>query len=144
MKNTRLPILVLGLAFAACQPSEKTTGIQQIQDQVMVVHDEVMPKTDELMELKEKISHHIDSLSKITPATENLKNRQQEGTVINKSLTEADSLMMDWMHHYNADTLNGMEETQAKAYLDQELTKINSVKEKINGGITEAKKFLGN
>ncbi len=109
----------------------------------MVVHDEVMPRSGELMDLKEEISQQIDSLSKITPATTSLKSRQEEGMAISKSLTEADSLMEDWMHQYNADTLKGMDAAQAKVYLDQELAKITIVKEKINSGITVAKKFLG-
>jgi hypothetical protein len=37
-----------------------------------------------------------------------------------------------------------MDESRAKAYLDSELKKITAVKEKINGGISQAKKFLGN
>jgi hypothetical protein len=52
--------------------------------------------------------------------------------------------MDDWMHQYKADTLKGMDESRAKAYLDSELKKITAVKEKINGGISQAKKFLGN
>lgn len=113
-----------------------------MQDNVMVVHDEVMPRSGELMDLKEQISHQIDSLSKLSLPSASLKSRQEEGIAINKSLSEADSLMEDWMHQYNADTLNGMDAAQAKVYLDKELAKITVVKEKINSGITEAKKFL--
>ncbi|MGV3557114.1 hypothetical protein [Larkinella arboricola] len=143
MKSNLLSTVLVSLLVTACQQSDDKKEIQQIQDQVMAVHDEVMPHSDELMDLKEKISKQIDSLSKVTPATASLKSRQQEGIAINQSLTEADSLMYDWMNHYRADTLTGMDAAQAKIYLDRELAKITVVKEKINSGITEAKKFLG-
>ncbi|GAB3270457.1 hypothetical protein GCM10027347_41170 [Larkinella harenae] len=115
-----------------------------MQDQVMVVHDEVMPRTGELMDLKEKISLRIDSLSKITPSSEATQTRQQQGIAINQALTAADSVMYDWMNNYNADTLRGMDETQAKSYLDEELKKITVIKTQINDGINQAKKFLAN
>jgi hypothetical protein len=137
-------LLICLVTLAGCQSSDDKKSIEQIQDQVMVVHDEVMPRTGELMDLKEKISHQIDSLSKISPASASIQARQEEGVKINKSLTESDSLMYAWMNHYNADSVKGLDETQAKAYLDLELKKINDVKEKINGGITQAKKFLSN
>ena len=137
-------LLICLVTLAGCQPSGDKKSIEQIQDQVMVVHDEIMPRTGELMDLKEKISLQIDSLSKITPASAVLKTRQEEGIAINKTLSEAEIQMDDWMHQYNADTLKGMDETNAKTYLDSELKKINAVKEKINGGITQAKKFLSN
>ncbi|WP_138992160.1 hypothetical protein [Larkinella sp. C7] len=137
-------LVICLVALAGCQSSNDKKSIEQMQDQVMVVHDEIMPRTDDLMDLKEKISHQIDSLSKITPASASVKARQEEGLTINKSLTETDSLMFAWMNHYNADTVKGMDEKQAKAYLDLELKKISEVKAKINSGITQAKKFLGN
>ncbi|RCR69540.1 hypothetical protein [Larkinella punicea] len=137
-------LVICLITLAGCQSSNDKKSIEQMQDQVMVVHDEIMPRTDDLMDLKEKISHQIDSLSKITPASASVKARQEEGLTINKDLTETDSLMFAWMNHYNADTVKGMDETQAKAYLDLELKKISEVKAKINSGITQAKKFLGN
>ncbi|WP_460674113.1 hypothetical protein [Larkinella ripae] len=144
MKKLLISASILGVAFASCQPSDSKKEIQQMQDQVMAVHDSIMPKEDVMLDFKEKISLQIDSLSKITPTSASLKSRQDEGMAINQSLTEANTLMYDWMHHYRADTLKGMDEAQAKAYLDRELKRINEVKVKINGGIAEAKKFLAN
>ena len=144
MEKRLIPVVILGLFGMGCQQSDEKKSIEEVQDQVMIVHDEVMPRTGELMDLKEKVSTQIDSLSRITPASSNLKNRQEEGILINKNLTEADSLMSDWMYQYNADTLKGMDNTQAKAYLDQELQKINVVKDKISTGIDQAKKYLSN
>ncbi|GAB3936322.1 hypothetical protein [Larkinella terrae] len=148
MKKVLVSLVVIGFAVTSCQKSgEQKTGedqsVEQIRDQVMAIHDEVM-RTEEIMDLKEKISHQIDSLSKITPATPVSQNRQQEGIAINQSLTEADELMNDWMHNYRSDTLDVLDEAQAKAYLNSELKKITVVKEKVTGGISQAKKFLGN
>lgn len=148
MKKVLVSIIVLGFTITGCQKSsDQKTGdqqsVEQIQDQVMVIHDEVM-RTEEIMDLKEKISHQIDSLSKITPPTPLSQNRQQEGIAINKALNEADESMNDWMDQYRSDTLKDLDETQAKAYLDDQLKKITVVREKVSGGISQAKKFLGN
>ncbi|MFC5407952.1 hypothetical protein ACFPMF_01435 [Larkinella bovis] len=141
--NSILPIgfVILGLG---CQSANEKTSIEQLQEQVMIVHDEVMPKDEVLMTLKEKITQRMDSLSKITPAPADLKSRQEESIVINQELTDASTLMYDWMNQYKTDTLKGMDNAQAKAYLDAQLQKINVVKEKINGGIDQAEKFLAN
>ncbi|MGA0558356.1 hypothetical protein ACO2Q8_16975 [Larkinella sp. VNQ87] len=144
MKKILLPVFALAGFISSCQKSGETKDIQQIQDSLLVIHDEVMPRNTEMLDLKDAISQQIDSLSKVKPGTPELKNRQEEGLAINKSLTEADSLMHHWMTHYNSDTLKALDETQARAYLDEEMKKINDIKEKINGGIDQAKKFLGN
>ncbi|WP_460638306.1 hypothetical protein [Larkinella harenae] len=144
MKTVLLSSATVLFLATSCQPSDDQKSIEKMQDQVMVVHDEVMPRTGELMDLKEKISLRIDSLSKITPSSEATQTRQQQGIAINQALTAADSVMYDWMNNYNADTLRGMDETQAKSYLDEELKKITVIKTQINDGINQAKKFLAN
>ncbi|RRB17095.1 hypothetical protein [Larkinella knui] len=137
-------LLVCLVTLVGCQQSGDKKNVEQVHTQVMAIHDEVMPRSEELEDLKEAISHHIDSLSKIKPVPGNFQARQQEGILINKALTEADSLMYDWMNNYKADSIKAMDEAQAKAYLELELKKITTVKEKINGGIRQAEKFLGN
>ncbi|RRB07522.1 hypothetical protein [Larkinella rosea] len=144
MKKVLYSLTVLGFTTFGCQKSGDKEGIEKLQNQVMAVHDEVMPHQELMMDLKEKISHQIDSLSKITPSTPALKTRQEEGIAANKNLTEAVTMMDDWMNQFKLDSVKTLDDTQAKAYLNSELEKITTVKTKINGGITQAKTFLGN
>jgi hypothetical protein len=57
-----------------CQKSDDKKSVEQIQEQVMVIHDEVMPRSMELMDLKEKISHQIDSPIQDHPRIEQCPN----------------------------------------------------------------------
>jgi hypothetical protein len=128
----------VGLLLAVgCQTSSKTQEVQQLQDEVLKLHDEVMPRMDEVMYLKGRISGQLDSMSKAALPTE-----AQEGMAIKNSLSEADSLMDDWMTNYNADTLKGMDEATAKAYLNAQKTSIQAVQQKMNSSIGRAKKYL--
>lgn len=146
MKKTYLltATLLTSLLLTNCQKSDNTEQVEQMTEKVLAVHDEVMPRMEEIMTLKGKVSTRIDSLSKIAPATANLKNQAEEGIAINKALTEADSLMSDWMYQYNGDTLKGMEKGEAQVYLDAQMSKISAVKEKINVSIGRANKYLQN
>ena len=142
MKKTYLltATLLTSLLLTNCQKSDNTEQVEQMTEKVLAIHDEVMPRMEEMMNLKSKVSARVDSLSKNATA----KSQVEEGVTINKALTEADSLMSDWMYQYNGDTLKGMEKTEAQAYLNAQMSKITVVKEKINASISRANKYLQN
>ena len=142
MKKTYLltATLLTSLLLTNCQKSDNTEQVEQMTEKVLAIHDEVMPRMEEMMNLKSKVSARVDSLSKNATA----KSQVEEGVTINKALTEADSLMSDWMYQYNGDTLKGMEKTEAQAYLNAQMSKITVVKDKINASISRANKYLQN
>ena len=140
--------LFIGLIlFAGCgksgQPShdqEEESPInspnQALYDQVMDIHDDVMPKSDEIYQLKKEIKERIASTTNL----ESNKKKQLEQIVA--ELDSADHSMMDWMHKFKPlpDSAN---QELAREYLENEMERIKNVRELINGSLQKAKEELG-
>ena len=126
---------------AACGPAQKETGEttdpELLKDEVMAVHDEVMPKMQDIMRLKERARTMIDSL-----ATDSMTNASQieELEQLITSLDEADEAMMGWMRNYRRD-FDGSDEEYI-SYLQDEKAKIDAVKEEMMSAIEEAEVAL--
>jgi hypothetical protein len=121
------------LIFASLMACNKAEDKQKIMiDEVMAIHDEVMPKMDQIMSLKSS----LDSIAKVSP--DSLKARQ-----LYVALDSADIKMMDWMENYDSESVKGKPESEVMKYLADEKTKISDVKTLTNKSIEEAKAFLG-
>lgn len=109
---------------------------QALYDQVMDVHDEVMPKTDEIYKLKKELQ------DKIAKSPDLVADKKRELDQIIHELDSADHSMMDWMHKFNPlpDSAN---QEKAREYLENEMEKIKQVRELINGSIQKAKDEVG-
>lgn len=139
--NTQLIIIVafIGLIMlAACKksPSKETKEAKLIEQQiqeVMAIHDSVMPKTGEIFKLKKKLSGFETNVkdSLLIQKIYRYKNL----------LEEADDAMMDWMHEFReADPMLTFEEKQQ--YYSEEKMKITEVKIKMLASIDSAKTLL--
>ncbi len=124
--------------IAACgkalskQDKEARIIEQQIND-VMAIHDSVMPKTGEIFKLKKKLSGYENSV------TDSLF--IQKIYRVKNMLMEADEAMMNWMHAFReADPMLTFEEKQK--YYAEEKKKITEVKIKILASIDSAKTLL--
>ena len=153
MKNLFYTI-TFALAVLACGPAKttddtatKTEGnpLDKAETAVMAVHDEVMPQVETMLKLKKQINARVMKLDSLeaTP-TERVRadEEQAQGRLIVRRLTEADSLMMDWMSQYKGDTLKKLPEADALRYLDGQQKKVDDVKAKINQSIEQAKTYL--
>ena len=109
---------------------------QALYDQVMDIHDDVMPKSDEIYQLKKEIKDKIASTNNLEPK----KKKQLEQ--IAAELDSADRSMMDWMHKFKPlpDSAN---QELAREYLENEMERIKKVRELINGSLQKAKEELG-
>lgn len=155
MKRTHYPI-ALALLVLACGPSDsahhdheggaQTASVEQLEKDVFAVHDEVMPRISEIMKLKKDLTAKLvtlDSMQQASPSgTVRLNEQKAQGRLIARRLTVADSLMMDWMHRYNGDTLKALPEADAVRYLNGQKESINDVKAKINQSISDARSYL--
>ena len=123
-----IPIILL-TSLSAC---DKKPDNQKIMiDEVMAIHDEVMPKMDEIMSLKSS----LDSVSKVS--ADSVKARE-----LSSALEVADNKMMDWMEEYNPDLLKGKSSEEISKYYADEKAKISSVKDLTDKSIEDAKAFL--
>lgn len=136
-------VACLALVLSACnQDGEK---VQEMEKEVMAIHDEVMPRMGTINTLQKSLRSRISSLDSL----------QQEGVVSNTQagqrlkalelkleLTTADSLMMDWMYTYRGDSAKALPGPAAMEYFRLEKDKIQLVKERTDKSIEATKEFL--
>jgi DNA repair exonuclease SbcCD ATPase subunit len=117
----------------ASDPVEEEGGNQALEQEIMKVHDEVMPKMDEIYRLKEELKSKLAA----APDLAEEKKKELENTVA--ELDSASDSMMDWMHKYSPipDSVEGAE--KAREYLENEMEKIRKVKEDMLEAIEKAK-----
>ena len=128
----KIKILVPIILFTFLSACDKKPDNQKIMiDEVMAIHDEVMPKMDEIMSLKSS----LDSVSKVS--ADSVKARE-----LSSALEVADNKMMDWMEEYNPDLLKGKSSEEISKYYADEKAKISSVKDLTDKSIEDAKAFL--
>jgi predicted nucleic acid-binding Zn-ribbon protein len=108
---------------------------QALYNQMMDVHDEVMPRMDEIMKLKRQLQEEIAN------SPDMVVERKQELENIISNLDSASNSMMTWMHRINefnplADSVN---QEKAREYLESEMEEIKKVKELMIESIDKAK-----
>lgn len=112
--------------------------------EVMAIHDSIMPQMSAIMDLKQKITASLkttDSLLTVK-STDVLKKRKEEAFALHIQLENADKEMMNWMHQYQADTLEKLGDEKATEYIADQKQKIVTVREKMNKSIREARAFI--
>jgi hypothetical protein len=129
-------MLLMSLVAIACEtPAEsnneeqvleaKKSAVEQKWDEMMVVHDEVMPETSKLVRQQKALAEVPNS----------------ETTV--EALAEAEDAMWDWMNNLKqkAEVME-MEEAEAIAYLEQEMVTIKKVQQKMTSSLAAANDLL--
>ena len=104
---------------------------QALYNEVMQIHDEVMPKMDELYKAKVALNTRIAN-------TPNMAEKEKKE--INDMIALLDSAgegMMVWMRQFNP-MPDSLGEEKAKEYLENELKKVNEVKEDILQALQKA------
>jgi len=108
---------------------------QALYNQMMDVHDEVMPSMDEIMKLKRKLQEEIAN------SPDMVVERKQELENVISNLDSASNSMMSWMHRiHEFDPLaDSVDQEKAREYLETEMEEIKKVKELITESIEKAK-----
>jgi Mg2+ and Co2+ transporter CorA len=136
----RFLLLAALLILSSCSKNQQTPEAasdsdnpnQILYDQVMDVHDEVMPKMDEIMKLKRSLQEQIAN----TPDMVVERKQQLEKMISN--LDSASHAMMDWMHKFNP-LPDSTDQEKARAYLESEMERIRNVKTLMLETIDKAK-----
>jgi len=112
-----------------------TSANEALRQEVMKVHDEVMPKMEDIYNLKESLKN------KIAAAPDMAAEKKQEIEAMIAQLDSADRGMFDWMHemHENEWKLDSLGEEQAREFLENEMEKIKKVREDMQRAIEKAK-----
>jgi regulator of replication initiation timing len=132
--KTILPVLSLFILSLVWSCGEKTQDNQALYDEVMKVHDEVMPKMDDIYKLKQELKKQIADSS--TLAIE--KKKTIEATILR--LDSASDNMMVWMRNFNP-LPDSLGEEKARVYLEEQQEKIKKVREEMLKAINAAKEL---
>ena len=140
-------ILFASLLLLSCKPSTdagntssegSANDLKALEDQVMAIHDEVMPKmaditklTAELRVIKATIKENPDGKIVSPDGLEELMG----------SLKLAEQGMWDWMKAYS-DTKPTIKEDQMKSFYESQLETINKIKQDMLGSIEKAQTWL--
>lgn len=128
MKKIFLSLVLISFLSSCDNAQEK--AYEKLNEEVMSLHDKIMPKTEDLVSLKNK----LDSLSKGSDSTHVKK--------LQSALSKADESMMDWMHHYSLDSLEKMSIQDKISYLTSQINQLNAIEKLTDSTITAAKNYV--
>lgn len=136
MKKITLLVIVGFLFITSCKEEKRNEEASQME-QVMAIHDEVMPKMGQLGKLVGQLKPMADSLGTDSPQAKAMRDLQ-----------DANKAMMDWMQGFGnkfepEEIMEGQElSEEKKLWLNEEEIKMKELKEKINSSIANAEALL--
>jgi hypothetical protein len=142
MRKIILTLSLTTVIWGCGQDKEKVT---ELEGQVLMIHDDVMPKMDEIMTLKMQLSKKLltlDSLQNEGITGNSLAEERMKAADLNQKLNDSDKLMMSWMNEYRGDSAKKLKAEDAILYFENEKTKIEEVKQVTLKSINDAKSFL--
>jgi len=130
------------LFLFSCKPSDKATETSTdpkvLEEQVMAIHDEVMPKLSDIQDL----SSQLRKIRAEIPENTQGKVVTPEGMDdIMESLKLADQSMWDWMDQYGKQH-DSIPADQLIPFLNRQMELVKSVETKVNTSITKAQDWL--
>ncbi|SNT16436.1 hypothetical protein SAMN05421640_2598 [Ekhidna lutea] len=131
MKN--LILLATLTLFFSCSPSKKEE-LQNLKDEVIDIHDEVMPKMGELRRTRKDLLLQADSLM------ETDTDRAAMLTTVANEIADANESMMQWMRAFEPE-FEGTDE-EIKKYMEDQKVSIQQVKEDMNSALAKGREVL--
>lgn len=120
------------------QPVVLSADLQNYENEIMKIHDEVMPRMSEINQLATKLK----SIKSAAGTTEAGKPNTPDGLddALN-ALRNAEQYMMDWMKEYS-DRRATLSEADMPKFLEKELEKISEVKIRMENAIDKANSWI--
>lgn len=129
--------IVLLVALSSCGPSIQEENLK-MREQIMGVHDEVMPLMGRLKSLEKKANQEIGRLEEEeNPNT----SRIEELKALAEELNAAYDGMFDWMHQYEI-TDGDRTPEEVKVFLDEQLIKVTEVNAEFKEVLSKADELL--
>ncbi len=134
-KRFSLFLMFLILGMMSCQPNTNPEKEQEkaVLNDIMAVHDKVMPQMGVLNQLRQKL--HAEA-KELTDAT-----LKQTYTSAADSLEKADDAMMDWMGQFKG-SFEGMTHEQIMTYLNEQKIKVNTMQTIFDKHLESAKQII--
>jgi hypothetical protein len=134
-------VLCLGISVVGCKPKAEesveaseaieTSPNEALYNEVMKVHDEVMPKMNDIYKYQQQLKEKLQS------PNISAKDKKEINDILSK-LDSAGNGMMVWMRQFNPIPDSAGEE-KARIYLEGEMEKVKRVREDIVQALEQAK-----
>ena len=135
MKKISFVLLVLlSVSIFSCGQNEL------LQEQVILVHDEVMPKIGSLKSHQEKLNEKAESLEKSEESADS-QTQIADLRAAAENCERAYDEMFIWMRQYEID-LEKMSDEEAEIYLKDQLVKVEKVKDLILHALEKSETLL--
>ncbi|EPR68600.1 hypothetical protein [Cyclobacterium qasimii] len=139
MKKISFVLLIL-LSVSIFSCGNKKSQNELLQEQVILVHDEVMPKIGSLKSHQEKLNEKAESLEKSEESGESQKQIADLRAAAENCGNAYDEMFV-WMRQYEID-LEEMSDEEAEIYLKDQLTKVEKVKALILQALEKSEALL--
>lgn len=153
-KSYKYLLVILSTLVFSCQPKETAesteTGIEDrdvpieerteraMHDEIMDIHDEVMPKMDLLMRLKGELNEKLDSVRELSVIPEQAVEVLESNI---SSLENADQSMMNWMRQWNPPS-DSVSHAEVMEYFKDQQVAVKEMRDIMLNSIEEAKTVL--
>jgi uncharacterized membrane protein len=128
MKTVPIVTLILIIvSIFSCGPQKSENEL--LEEKVIQVHDEVMPRIGNLKSQKNKLEKKAESLEE-SAVSDDYQKQINELRSAAADCDHAYDEMFVWMRQFKKD-VEGMTEEEEKAYLENELEKVEKVKKDI-------------
>lgn len=130
-------VFIFFLTFQSCSPSQSDENKKR-RDEIIAVHDEVMPKMGQLKTLEKTALQLAEDLSK-EPEADSVK--IQELRLLAMELDQAYEGMFVWMRQYEVE--DGDKSPEAiQAYLEDQMDLVMEVNKKMKEALSKADSLL--
>ncbi|MCB0845689.1 MAG: hypothetical protein KDE26_20705 [Bacteroidetes bacterium] len=129
--------VLIGLVVACQSETNKEPNAAQLAEEVMAIHDEVMPKMSQIFYLKDSLNkymNHWDSLG------ENPEKITQFKEAV-RALEQGDKMMMNWMRGYKMPK-EGDNSPETIGYLQMEKEKVEKMRDTIHSALEKTQQLL--
>lgn len=135
-----LYIFILGSIFTmACQSGKSNdaedTEVENLYEEVMYIHDDVMPKISLIQELQGKIKARQEQGEPDTT----MQTAYKDALL---ALNTAEQAMWDWMHAFSDNYGKATTKEEKMAFLHEEKITITDVRDKMLNSISQAEELL--
>lgn len=128
-------IIIFGIFITASCSNKKKDSVASLKEEVMALHDEVMPKMGELHKTQKQLLTLADSAGGGSLAAQKYRELAETIELANES-------MMDWMRNYEPNYAGT--EQEIREYLEGQKTSISRVKEDMLKSLEAGKDALAN
>ncbi|MGV3763689.1 transposase [Parapedobacter sp.] len=129
MKKMIFPAVAALLLVACNGGGSDTVEIDQLRDEAIAIHDEIMPQISAFDRNSVKIDSILSSLSELKAANPNIDTVQvrTDLSALKVRLEGATNAMMDWMTGFDVDPQD-KSAAETKSYYEKEVEKVKEMK----------------